>query len=382
MNKKSRISHHLIIDYLGTSPDDETITKVSQMRETNPDYSMFFDIVDTIKDKADLSENKIVSTGSNFNFVDIEAMLSHFIGGNFERHEMNYFLQSLINSANFYNRVLIKCASISIPQDVKNNVITSEILIKSDQEIFDHISKIRGTKLEPTFLPSVREKIHRSIDNIKKAFDTFSSIFRPIPGYAYGIALVILISLATYKIYDMGNTPMKYLSFKDQVPYEYESELRSISDSITNVLELQLFHNNFKIAMSDYMIHDYESANETLVEIEPIAIKYSVESNKTEIMKLLRDYYFYWGLCNIALATGREVDDEASRSYLKKSTHYLLKASSITRIHLQENVDRENYFLGIAHTLSNQQKLALQYFQQIDKESHFYDKKDAIINSW
>lgn len=125
----------------------------------------------------------------------------------------------------------------------------------------------------------------------------------------------------------------------------------------------------FKIAMSDYVIGDYQSAiNRFQAALD------AAEEITSENAEISRDIMFYSALSHLYLA--RNTDDNR---HDKLAIHRLEYARTITENHNLKGLDEIRFFMGLSQYRMNNTKAAQAILSRIDKKSRFYQNSQLIL---
>ena len=208
----------------------------------------------------------------------------------------------------------------------------------------------------------------------------------PYPKVAYAFLFIAVIGgITVWRVYQNQNSYLSSFVYDDKVPYEYsESGFRTPSDEAEQDAQLQAFVNQFKMAMSRYLVRDYQAAIATLEPLEPLTLAVRAKFKNKESLSYTRDLYFYHGVSYLALARSQKLDmNKKTRSqYADAASSYLTKADSLVTTHNLENGDRETYFLGLAHGLGGQPDLAVAELKKITPTSLYYQDSARLIKQW
>lgn len=206
--------------------------------------------------------------------------------------------------------------------------------------------------------------------------------------YAVTFAVVMigaLVTLLPYQFFIRNNTANYYV-YDEHVPYDYNlSGLRGTqSDTGTDSL-LQVFVNQFKLGMADYLSRDYANAVEMFQSLEPVALSLQQTQVENEVfLAWLRNYYFYSGVSHFALSRSRASDfsPEVKQLHVTEAIRCLAQADSLVAARHFEGSDREIYFLGLAYGFGGRIDLAMAQLQKITPESGFYQNALKLIEKW
>ncbi|MCI0690849.1 zf-HC2 domain-containing protein [candidate division KSB1 bacterium] len=224
------------------------------------------------------------------------------------------------------------------------------------------------------------------IDFWEKLGQFFES-WKPLPRYAFALALVLVGMLGTLFTYQIviKKDADKYYVYDDRVPYEYSmSSLRAPSTDLERDSLFQAFVTQFTLGMSDYMVRDYESAINTFQNLGPAVMALKTQPDNQKIIPWIRDFCFYLGVSHFALLRSRQHDfDKTARvQHANASIRWLALADSLVTAHHLEGSDREAYFLGLAYGFAGQNDAAITQLKKINRASDFYNDSVKLIQRW
>ncbi len=147
----------------------------------------------------------------------------------------------------------------------------------------------------------------------------FSGFFRP----AYMLAAAILI-FAVLFVYRTGNAPnaLPDITFDDHLPVDYIGYMQRGAGTTDGDVPLS-FRDAFREGMADYLTLDYAAARSAWKKAETTARQLAQAHDPLPVM--VRDFYFYSGLNDLALALSKKSPPETARktTLLNEAAHYL-----------------------------------------------------------
>ena len=102
------------------------------------------------------------------------------------------------------------------------------------------------------------------------------------------------------------------------------------------------------------------------------------------MLSVVRDYYFYSGASHLALARSHRVQlDAAERQrHLEAAIALLSQSLELAQAHRLPEVDREHYFLGLAHGLAGNPIEAIVQLNRLTPESPYYETSQNLVKRW
>jgi len=205
--------------------------------------------------------------------------------------------------------------------------------------------------------------------------------------YAYVMALLVLgliiVMPGSYVVYyvledDQPEDFLAELTYEEAVPYGYkESSLRS-ADLLNREDSLViLFNREFKLAIGEYLLTDYNQAVLMFNQMELLSDKILRREVNEQTLSLIRNYFLYRGLSEYALGMSVNLSMNDKNIVRSNSITQLNKGLSLASEHDLPRRDVENYFLGILHYLNNDKQSAIRHLSNISERSEFY--RDAQI---
>ncbi len=213
------------------------------------------------------------------------------------------------------------------------------------------------------------------------------SLPRPAWNYGLAVASILTVIFASYKgylIYDDARF-WEQFEYSDNVPFEYEPRaLRGAEVDSDSEEELRTFKSRFELAISDYESTDYlrglEAMQRLATDAEVLQQRFSDESQR----RMFRDYFFYHGLTNLALARSKmQLIGGPQRShFVQEASRLLEQAQSKTNSDEHEYFNRIRFFRALAYGFSDQKERAKSLLREIAPGTTYYQKSQKLIRRW
>ena len=84
--------------------------------------------------------------------------------------------------------------------------------------------------------------------------------------------------------------------------------------------------------------------------------------------------FFYWGMSYLGQSEGKATTD------LNQAISHLETALTLSENNNLDSMDEILFFLGLAHTLNNQDDTAKAYLTSINPNSSFYDQSITLLD--
>ena len=210
-----------------------------------------------------------------------------------------------------------------------------------------NLIKEKGRSIFAEYLRKQKHQVKQPI-RLNVLNFSFGNI-RKMPSYAFAAALVVLLLLGSYHIFQKVGSGTQYaFNFDNQVPYEYtESSLRGDSINSLNFPEYYDFVNKFQKGISYYLSWEYSSVIDTWQNMDTIAKDIAIKTDNKQFLKVARDYYFYKGLSHLALSVSQKVkfNNQIRISHRDAAIYYISKADSLAKVYNLDEINRESSFL-------------------------------------
>ncbi|MDW7680289.1 MAG: zf-HC2 domain-containing protein [bacterium] len=245
-----------------------------------------------------------------------------------------------------------------------------------------HLIKTEGKELFADYLRSVQSKEKRFQLSDLLNFQPPRVRWQP----ALGLAAVVLIAvfIGVYSIFFSHSEHPILLNYDHRVPHEYsEITLRGGSEQVDQSLVFHSFVNGFRLGISDYNVFEYQSAVQIFEKLQPLADQLE-QTDNSQYLPWIRDFYFYQGVAHLALSLSSEFDLDQTGKNIHRSSAIgcLEKAKSIADAHQMSQLERELFYLAQAVGSSGQIERAVEILNGIQPQSDFYSESQLLIRLW
>jgi hypothetical protein len=206
----------------------------------------------------------------------------------------------------------------------------------------------------------------------------------------FAAVVVLVIVAGGYLIFKRTQPPdvLASIQYDEEVPYaftpQFGATLRAPSGVREDDLRLEKFYDRFLAAMAEYKNLNYVRAVELLAILQPQAQLFLAPAVNDTVLSTVRDFYFYFGASHLALARSHRIPlEETDRQrHLEAAVALLSQSLELAQIHRLPEVDRERYFLGLAHGfIDNVEQAALQ-FKRLTPKSQYYETSQKLLKRW
>ncbi|HDP98528.1 MAG TPA: hypothetical protein ENN22_05005 [bacterium] len=245
-----------------------------------------------------------------------------------------------------------------------------------------HLIKTEGTELFADYLrsPRAKQKGFRLSDLLNLQPPKIS--WQPALGFA--AVFLIAVFIGVYSIFFSHSEGSMLLNYDQRVPHEYsEITLRGGSEQVDQSPVFHSFVNGFRLGISDYNVFEYQSAVRIFEKLQPLADQFE-QTDNSQYLPWIRDFYFYQGLAHLALSLSSEFElDQMSKNIHRISAIGCLeKAKSIADAHQMSQPERELFYLAQAVGSSGQIERAVEILNGIQPQSDFYSESQLLIRLW
>lgn len=348
---------------------------LEELQQAEPVYQALFELIAFCRKQKPQMDDATPPPPQNFETLD--WLLMRIYAGAAKPLEAGQLLQGLASSPAFYRRVLVKLEALAPQLAWEEAQALEGITMKSDEEVLD---LVRGAAEIPGPRVSLGERAWQAVSAVAlgAAHATLQAVDF-ITGHralAYGLPLALI---ASFTVFEIGFAPGPY---RHQVPHDPASSLRGPSRSQVEEAQFYDFKAVFGVAMSDYLLHDYSHALDTLAGLQTLAQAFSSKIGNEEYAALLRDYYFYTGVSHFALAHEKSLFRKTPEQHAAQAVHWLNQAATLTRARSLPESDREIYFLGLALGRNHQKERAVSELRKILPGSAFHQECLTRIKEW
>lgn len=381
MKNKVELSHTEFVSLIAAPEKGEVIERIRNVREQDPAVNSLFEIIEETKSRVQIEteiEPEILPPKS---FDEIEDLLIRLYAGDYEGAEVQNFIDGVISSPLFYQRVLLKLRQLALVTASEDVPEMANVQVKSNQEILDSFILTDTVKDNEEFVPYRKQK--SKFEDFLEKLQTLLFPPKALPKYALAFAAVIILGIMIPNI--SNNLGRQNLLDDYLIDVNYESSvLRAGSSQISGGAEAQNFVNSFELTMGDFLTGAYAEAIRGFKPLEPMADDLRTASADKKVLSLIRNYYFYYGYSHLTLAKPGIIDFKESneRQHIQEATRLFLIANSIAEKHNLDNLQRENYFIALATGLAGNKESAVQMLRQIPTGSEYYRDAGRLIQEW
>ena len=385
-SRRPILPHEQIVAIISGNSDPPVQALVDQLKNENDVYQALFELIDWCKSHEGSSRP---STTHSFptTFPAIESVLLRIFSGEGGREEASQLLAGLLTSSIFYQRLLVKLASLTPQLSPAEAEELESITIKSDDEILALVKEAAGGTPEPSHKRSVwsvladtfRQVRTEVLESLQGSLDSLARLPRP----AYAIPLLVLAGIGIYSQFRHQATGQPYV-FDNEPPPLFASGLRGPDSSAAEDSLLMAFRAAFKLALSDYKLCNYYQVISALEDLEPIAAALQTKEEIEYDATLLNDYYYCFGVSHFALSRSHrfKLDAQERRQHGEMAIQLLTRALALAEAYQLSNLDRDTFFLALAQGFAGDRQAAISQLNKIPTMSTYYDESIELIKRW
>lgn len=208
--------------------------------------------------------------------------------------------------------------------------------------------------------------------------------------WAFAAVVALVIVAGGFLLFKSAQQPdlLAGIQYDGQVPYafapQFGAALRAPSREREDDLRLEQFYNRFLAAMTEYKNLNYAGAVELLDLLQSYPQQLLAPAVNDTVLSVVRDYYFYSGASHLALARSHLVKlDAAERQrHLEAAMALLSQSLELAQEHRLPEIDREHYFLGLAHGFAGNAEQAISQLNRLQPESSYYETSQKLLKRW
>jgi hypothetical protein len=364
----------LIKSYVDGQCNASELLKIARKRHKNTIIEVIFNLMEMLIRTSGGEINIKNQKQSIIKYYEIDEYMAQLLCGSLSKENAKKFLYSITVSDVIFKKVLQKIMESDLNQLDQTSV---SFAMRSDESIIEQIMGESSFKIN-----NHNKKITEAISkHVIRMHNLLSSIR---PSFRLNAVVIITIVITICGVWRFINYKKEgqiseFIVLRQTVPPKYsESGLRDISGMINNPKDIA-FYQQFKISMTDYVNGKYEQAVVMFKKGQPDTIRI-VQS--LLMIKVVRDYYFYWGmsrLIGIHQKLPVSLDDQKR---LLEVVELLNNALSVALRNKLNNIDREEFYLGLTLGLAGRKSMACEYLKKISSESKFHDNAIVLIALW
>lgn len=194
MKAQLKISHQEIVAYLHGNINQERWEEILKVREEDPVYEFLFNLIDELKSKVTIKEQLASNADVLLTFSALDDLLMRTFAGITEPTDAQQFIDGLMFSPLFYQRLIIKLSTVT-PEIVLDEVPEmAQIKVKSDEEILSQVvAQVKGD--EPSAEIEPYSKPIRIWDKIRE-FPLLPPTL--VPRLPYAFATLLFLTLGVF----------------------------------------------------------------------------------------------------------------------------------------------------------------------------------------
>ena len=351
----------------GKAPENRALEKTAELR-------FLLDLIDLSR-KHSKPSFKLPTHFKPITQTHTLTLLENLFSHNFSKREAKTFLDQLVYNPDFLFQLEPYLSTPSTAEELTEEE-RAQCHYLPDEEIYNRVTE-RLTAQPKT------KRIQHSKSAIRVIKDWLATANAAPARFATAAVAVFIIASSAYLFWPQNQTTLLYKTYfpRSEEPYLGElnmdklnngqrAELRSNSE--LQATGSQKLRSLFTIAKSNYLSGDFEKSIRVLNMLEgQIA---TTNAPAQFITNIKRDMFFYLGMSYLGQSNGKSTTD------LNQAISHLKMALTISEKHNLDSMNEILFFLGLAHTLNNQEDTAKAYLTSINPNSSFYDQSVTLLD--
>ncbi len=352
---------------LGKAPENRALEKTPELR-------FLLDLIDSSRKRSKPSL-KLPTHFKPITQIHTLTLLENLFSHNFSKREAKTFLDQLVYNPDFLFQLEPYLSAPSAAEELTEEERT-QCHYLPDEEIYNRVTET--LTVEPK-----KQRVRDSQSAIRVIKNWLATI-NPAPArFATTAVAIFIIVSSAYLFWPQNQTTRLYKTYfpRSEEPYLGElnmdmlksaqkAELRS--DTGLEVTDSQKLRSLFTIAKSNYISGDFAKSIRVLNMLEGQIT--TTNAPAQFITNIKRDMFFYLGMSYLGQSKGKTTTD------LNQAISHLETALTISENHNLDSMDEILFFLGLAHTLNNQDDTAKAYLTSINPKSSFYDQTVILLD--
>ncbi len=388
MSEWIKISQGELVAYITGKADAELRSRVQKIMDTAPEYKVVLDLLTNIRQRGTVDLEHPAKPSGRVDAIRLEATLERLLSGSATAEDDRVFVHAMLTSPHLYELVMLKLSRVAALET--ETIPEMEMVTIPSREEFLQIV-FRETPPQPA-LAGVGQKLRGIWDWLKQR----KGYVIPIPAaLAAVLALFLIIGgsgpLAQYEERWNSEVPAPLVALAEVAPAE--SQLRGAGAEVRS--DWIAFSKLFRQSLATYQKRDYRAALGQLsrLQAQAEALEQSLGDEQlvqelgpqeaTKARELLRNYYFYLGVSQLAYSrvNGDRLEDAEKDRYAHQAIRFISRALTLAETHRLGQSDRERFFLGLALAFAGNTPKALEHWRQIGSNSPYFQEADRLINA-
>lgn len=206
MNRLSEVNHSIIKDYILGKNNPTDLEKLNQLSEKDPTVNQLLKIIDELKQLTVPGKN-IEKENIPNSFSEIDNILLELQAGSVQPDRAQSFINWIIESPQFFDRLFTKFDQISNMQVEGDLPELQEVAIKSDDMILEELGILKKEK---------------SASKFEELIDRIRGWFVAKPRLAYATVLLLILSISSPFGVRFYNTSFQLMQAENLLQENYQ----------------------------------------------------------------------------------------------------------------------------------------------------------------
>jgi tetratricopeptide (TPR) repeat protein len=265
-----QVSHQEMKEYLLKMSSRDISMRMKKLKDEDPVYKLFFQIIDTLKEKASITNQDL--NADNIPFSEVEEMILNVLSNSINQRDAGRVLHAVYYSEANYQRLLIKVKQLAPALSAEPVPELVGVSIKSDDEIVADILNMPVRKGEKEGIGNIVDLLWNKIKNISLQGNKL------YPRYALAFIVLIVITISIrFAIYTY-NTSYQVLKARDLMESNYKVYMKD-----TPRLSGEYRSTGISTLLSGE--DDNESYLDQALQYIEIALKNDIKSNQAKLLQ-------------------------------------------------------------------------------------------------
>ena len=194
----------------------------------------------------------------------------------------------------------------------------------------------------------------------------------------------LLLCFIGYTVWNsMGQKTTYWADVDTTNPYDYiTSDLRATAANSSLDTDTNTLHQQFSLALSAYMVFDYNKAHRIYNEMTPAVERIIDTTQSLDMMTFIRDVYFYSGVNEFARSQSQNIglNEQQQRGALDAAEQALLTADSLKRTYQLSDDFREVYMLAHVALAEGDLSGAETLLESIEPQDRLHEQSRELLS--
>lgn len=374
MTSQPKISHSSIAAYIQGRCSGPELKLIKRLCSTHPVGALLLTVLDQLIEKSKPAHSDSSEHPETSRIHEIDGMLARTLSGTITTEEARRLLNAVLLFPDEYNRLNEKLHASTALSPAEEAAELSRASVRSDEDLLRVVRKAACPEPSGSFAVRWIVAIKKSATKLREKISIHPRAIR------WAFASTFLLALFVLFIWrpDVFNRrmPVDSVLLSRRLPFPYlQNVMRGLNEPRMSPEE-ERFIEMFNLGMSDYLMERFESAVSTFEKGDGLA---NPQFLGRPVRLGLREYYFYWAISNLTLASTRRSGGRETR--VREAIRLLSLAGHIAVADSLDGADRESFYFGLALCMRGREEEARNFLETIQPESGYYSDARILIQS-